>query len=57
MVFMKTYKLELILVECSTDQKRKILRREELGSFQTKEKAQEVLELVELPDPKHTTVV
>ena len=54
---MKTYKLELILVECSDEKKRKILRREELGRFRTEKEAQEVLELVELPDLKHSTII
>ena len=52
-----TYNLELLLVECSDDKERKIVRQEVLGSFQTKEKAQEILELVELPDPNHIIVI
>src|SRR6266536_3055691 len=35
----------------------KILRREVLGSYTTEKEAQEILELVELPDPKHITVI
>lgn len=53
----KTYKLEVILVECSDTKEREILRREELGQFPTEKEAQEVLELVELPDPKHSIVI
>ncbi|HET7626519.1 MAG TPA: hypothetical protein VFM25_14790 [Verrucomicrobiae bacterium] len=54
---MKTYKLELVLIECSDKMQSKILRREELGCFATQKEAQELLELVELPDPKHSTII
>lgn len=57
MDLMQTYKLEIILVKCSDENKREILRHEELGRFPTEKEAQWVLELVELPDPKHSIVI
>jgi hypothetical protein len=49
---MKTYDLEVVLVECTDDKRHEIVRRE-LGRFRTEKEAREVIELVELPDPDH----
>jgi uncharacterized protein YnzC (UPF0291/DUF896 family) len=54
---MTTYKLKLILVECREQAEQKILRSEELACFETEREAQETLELIELPDPKHNDVI
>ena len=54
---MKTYSLEVVLVECTDEKECRVLRREKLGRFQTEREAQQVLELVELPDPTHTIVI
>lgn len=53
----KTYELELLLVECTNDKHRKVIRREVLGCLSSEEEAKKLLELVELPDLNHIIVI
>ena len=53
----KTYELEVLVVERTSDKHRKVIRREVLGCLSSEEEAQKLLELVELPDLNHIIVI
>lgn len=52
-----TYEIKVILEECTHDKRRKVIREEILGRFPSEEEAHEILELVELPDMNHLTII
>lgn len=53
----KTYELEVLLVERTNEKRRKVIRRETLGCFSSEKEAHEVIELIELPDLNHIIVI
>lgn len=57
-VISKKYEIEVSIVECTSNRKRrKIIRREILGCFPSETEAHEIFELVELPDLDHIIII
>lgn len=54
---MKTYELEVLIVEHTTGNRRKVIRRESLGCFPSEKETQELIELIELPNPDDIIII
>ena len=53
----KTYELEVLIVEHTNGKRRKVIRRESLGCFPSEKETQELIELIELPNPDDIIII